>query len=37
MKNMGNHQHEPAKDMFWNPSEEHNEPERNNIVYFQRD
>jgi hypothetical protein len=35
-KHRDNHQHEPTKDMFWNPVEGRNEPEGNNIVYFQK-
>jgi hypothetical protein len=34
--NRADHQHEPAKDMFWNPSDEYCEPEINNVVQFQR-
>ncbi|WP_412755625.1 hypothetical protein [Legionella longbeachae] len=35
-KHRDNHQHVSTKDMFWNPDEEHHEPERNNIVYFHK-
>lgn len=30
------HQHKPAKDMFWNPIDEYCKPENNNVVHFQR-
>lgn len=35
-KHWDDNQHESTKDMFWNPSEEQDEPEGNNIIYFHK-